>query len=64
MITTDFDGVLASIAPQVLIDARMRKREHPEVQRKLAMLVRGEPRSIAGHARDRMRFCRQPASRV
>ena len=85
----DFDAVLGTISPDVLIDARMRKRDRPEAQRWLAPItiglgpnfvagettdlvvetsweelgrvvtrggalpLRGEPREIAGHARDR-----------
>jgi len=82
-------SVLTNIKPDVLVDARVRKREHPDIQRGLAPLtiglgpnfvagetidvvvetsweelgrvirhgsglpLRGEPREIAGHARDR-----------
>lgn len=85
----DFIAVLGLVSPDVLVDARMRKRDRPEVQRGLARLtiglgpnfvagkntdvvvetsweqlgrvvtrgsalpLRGEPRAIAGHARDR-----------
>lgn len=84
-----FTHVVSAAAPDVLVDARMRKRARPEVQRGLAALtiglgpnfeagvttdvaietswedlgriitegatlpLRGEPRAIAGHARDR-----------
>lgn len=84
-----FEAVLEAVAPTVLVDARMRKRARPEVQRGLAPLaiglgpnflagetvdlaietsweapgrivrrgptldLAGEPREIAGHARDR-----------
>ena len=85
----DFSVLLRLVAPDVLVDARMRKRDRPEAQRGLAPLaiglgpnfvagetidivvetsweqlghvvtrgsalpLRGEPRPIAGHARDR-----------
>ncbi|HWF35100.1 MAG TPA: hypothetical protein VG295_07000 [Solirubrobacteraceae bacterium] len=86
----DIDAVLAAVRPDVLVDARMRKRAHPESQLELAPLtiglgpnfvagetshlaietrwgdelgkvitsggtqsLAGEPRSFAGHARDR-----------
>jgi xanthine dehydrogenase accessory factor len=85
----DFSVLLRRVAPDVLVDARMRKRDRPESQRGLAPLTiglgpnfvagdtidlvvetsweqlghivtrgrslpfRGEPRPIAGHARDR-----------
>jgi xanthine dehydrogenase accessory factor len=85
-----FPEVLATLRPDVVVDARMRKRQHPEPQRRLAPLtiglgpnfvagdttdlvvetewgdslgtvlargaarpLAGEPRPIAGHARDR-----------
>ena len=88
--TVPFDTILAALAPDVLIDARMRKRAVPEPQRALAPLtiglgpnfvagetvdlaietawgddlgavlttgmtrpLAGEPRALAGHARDR-----------
>lgn len=87
---TDFSGVLKLAAPDILVDARMRKHSQPEVQRGLAKLtiglgpnfvarettdlvietswgealgrvlrsgaslpLAGEPRSLAGHARNR-----------
>jgi len=89
VVVLDFTSVLRSISPDLLVDTRMRKRHHPEVQRGLARLtiglgpnfvagettdvvvetsweqlgrvitrgrplpLRGEPRAIAGHARDR-----------
>lgn len=92
----DHADVLSATRPAVLVDARMRKREIPEVQRELAPLtiglgpnfvagitthlvvetswedlgrliadgpslpLRGEPRAIAGHARDR--FVYAPSS--
>ena len=88
----DFATALALAVPDVLVDARMRKRSQPEVQRGLAPLtvglgpnfvagetvdvavetswealgeviragatrpLAGEPRAIAGHARDRYRY--------
>jgi len=36
-----FQGVLEALRPQVLVDARMRKRAHPESQRGLAALTIG-----------------------
>ena len=89
VVVCDFSVVLSLITPDVLIDARMRKRDRPETQRGLcpftiglgpnfvagettdavvetsweelgrvvtrgtALPLRGEPRAIAGHARDR-----------
>ena len=89
IVVGDFNVVLELIAPDVLIDARMRKRDCPETQRGLSPLtiglgpnfvagettdvvvetsweqlgrvmtggaalpLRGEPRAIAGHGRDR-----------
>jgi len=45
----DFDAVLAALAPQVLVDARMRKRARPESQRNLAPLTIGlGPNFVAG----------------
>jgi len=95
----DLGRVLAAVRPDVLVDARMRKRAHPEVQLALAPLtiglgpnfvagetthlaietiwgdelgsvitsgattaLAGEPRSFAGHARDR--FVYAPVSGV
>jgi xanthine dehydrogenase accessory factor len=59
--TAPLEAVLGATTPEVLVDARMRKRAVPEAQRALAPLtiglgpnfVAGEPRPIAGHARDR-----------
>jgi len=88
--TLELDSVLAAVRPDVLVDARMRKRAHPESQLELAPLtiglgpnfvagetthlaietqwgdelgtvltagttrpLGGEPRTFAGHARDR-----------
>jgi xanthine dehydrogenase accessory factor len=89
VLVTEFAEVLTAMTPDVLVDARMRKRARPEVQRGLAPLtiglgpnfvagvttdvvvetsweqlgqvltrgsslpLRGEPRTIAGHPRDR-----------
>ncbi|HEY5864232.1 MAG TPA: hypothetical protein VI542_01555, partial [Candidatus Tectomicrobia bacterium] len=90
MIVTDLPTLLQTISPAALVDARMRKHLHPEVQRGMAPLtiglgpnfvavettdlavetqwgddlgqvlaqgmpqpLGGEPRPIAGHARDR-----------
>jgi xanthine dehydrogenase accessory factor len=97
--TLDLAPVLAVLRPEVLVDARMRKRAHPEAQLELAPLtiglgpnfvagqtthlavetiwgdelgavltsgatkgLAGEPRSFAGHARDR--FVYAPVSGV
>jgi xanthine dehydrogenase accessory factor len=97
--THEIEGVLAVLGPGVLVDARMRKRAHPESQLALAPLtiglgpnfvagetthlaietrwgdelgtviatgatqpLAGEPRSFAGHARDR--FVYAPAGGV
>jgi xanthine dehydrogenase accessory factor len=98
VVVGDFTGVLGLIAPDVLIDARMRKRDSPDVQRGLAPLTiglgpnfvaghttdvvvetsweqlgrvvmrgatlpfRGEPRAIAGHARDRYVYAPAPGT--
>lgn len=49
----DFAAVLATVVPDVLIDARMRKRAQPEVQRGLAKLTIGlGPNFIAGETTD------------
>jgi len=89
VVVQDFTNVLRLISTDLLVDARMRKRHQPEVQRGLARLtiglgpnfvagettdvvvetsweqlgrvitrgrplpLRGEPRAMAGHARDR-----------
>jgi xanthine dehydrogenase accessory factor len=51
--TLPLSEVLAATAPRVLIDARMRKREVPEVQRGLAPLVIGlGPNFVAGQNAD------------
>ncbi len=48
-----FETVLTTVAPQVLIDARMRKHIHPEVQRGLAWLTIGlGPNFVAGETTD------------
>ncbi len=97
--TIELGALLEAVRPDVLVDARMRKRAIPEVQRDLAALtiglgpnfvagetthvaietiwgdrlgalvtdgptrgLAGEPRSFAGHARDR--FIYAPASGV
>jgi xanthine dehydrogenase accessory factor len=45
----DFAGLLAALEPDVLVDARMRKRARPERQRGLARLVIGlGPNFVAG----------------
>lgn len=70
VVTGDFDGRLALLLPDVLVDARMRKRERPECQRPLASLsiglgpgfVAGEPRPILGYGRGR--FVYAPAAGV
>lgn len=47
------DDVLAALAPDVLVDARMRKRARPEVQRGLAPLTIGlGPNFVAGQTTD------------
>ncbi len=47
--TAELDGVLAALAPDVLVDARMRKRAQPEPQRGLAPLTIGlGPNFVAG----------------
>jgi len=49
----DFDLLLRTIAPQVLVDARMRKRAQPGVQRGLAPLTVGlGPNFVAGETVD------------
>ncbi len=53
VVVTDFTVVLGRIFPDVLIDARMRKRDRPEVQRGLAPLTIGlGPNFVAGHTTD------------
>ena len=51
--TAPIDDVLAAVAPDVLVDARMRKRAQPEVQRGLAPLTIGlGPNFVAGETTD------------
>lgn len=51
--TARFDDVLAAVAPDVLVDARMRKRAQPEGQRGLAPLTIGlGPNFVAGETTD------------
>lgn len=53
VVTVPFDGLLAEIRPDVLVDARMRKRTIPERQRGLAKLTIGlGPNFIAGEQTD------------
>ena len=52
-VTEEIDDVLAAIAPDVLVDARMRKRAQPEFQRGLAPLTIGlGPNFVAGETTD------------
>jgi xanthine dehydrogenase accessory factor len=47
--TADFTSVLAALRPDVLVDARMRKRAHPDCQLELAPLTIGlGPNFVAG----------------
>ena len=39
VVTWNFENLLAQLSPDVLVDARMRKRENPEVQLGLAPLT-------------------------
>jgi xanthine dehydrogenase accessory factor len=49
IVVTDFDGLLYRLEPQILVDARMRKRVRPESQLDLAPLTIGlGPNFIAG----------------
>ncbi|MFP5363714.1 MAG: xanthine dehydrogenase [Thermoleophilia bacterium] len=51
--TTALEGALAAFAPDVLVDARMRKRARPERQRGLAPLTIGlGPNFVAGETTD------------
>jgi xanthine dehydrogenase accessory factor len=51
--TAPLEDVLAAVAPDVLVDARMRKRARPEVQRGLARLTIGlGPNFVAGQTTD------------
>jgi xanthine dehydrogenase accessory factor len=53
LITLDLTLVLEAMAPDILIDARMRKRRQPEVQRGLARLTIGlGPNFVAGQTTD------------
>jgi xanthine dehydrogenase accessory factor len=52
-IVDDFTAVLTTVVPDILIDARMRKRAHPGVQRGLAKLTIGlGPNFVAGETTD------------
>ncbi|MDD2922202.1 MAG: hypothetical protein PHQ36_07940, partial [Anaerolineales bacterium] len=49
----DFSALIEFLRPQILIDARMRKRQQPEVQRGLAPLTIGlGPNFVAGETVD------------
>jgi len=51
--TADLEDVLAALTPDVLVDARMRKRAQPETQRGLAPLTIGlGPNFVAGETTD------------
>lgn len=53
VVVTPFPEVLAVLAPDVIVDARMRKRDRPESQRGLAPLTLGlGPNFIAGETTD------------
>jgi len=53
VVVTDFAQLLRVVAPDVLIDARMRKRAHPERQRGIAPLTIGlGPNFMAGETTD------------
>jgi xanthine dehydrogenase accessory factor len=53
VIDAEFERVIAEVRPQVLVDARMRKRDQPECQRGLAPLTIGlGPRFEAGSTAD------------
>jgi xanthine dehydrogenase accessory factor len=53
VVTSDFTTVLTTLKPQVLVDARMRKREQPESQLGLASLTIGlGPNFTAGETTD------------
>ena len=52
-VAADLGEVLAAVTPAVLVDARMRKRAEPEVQRDLAPLTIGlGPNFVAGETTD------------
>jgi xanthine dehydrogenase accessory factor len=53
VVTDDVSSLLRVMSPEVLIDARLRKRLHPEVQRRLAPLTMGlGPNFTAGVTTD------------
>ena len=53
VVVTAFDALLGAVHPAILIDARMRKRAQPEVQRGLARLTIGLcPNFIVGETTD------------
>ncbi|MBA3946792.1 MAG: hypothetical protein H0X37_19800 [Herpetosiphonaceae bacterium] len=54
VVVVPFDLLVAALQPDVLVDARMRKRSQPEVQRGLAALTIGlGPNFVAGDTVDR-----------
>lgn len=53
VVDVEFDALISAVKPDVLVDARMRKREQPEVQRGLAPLTIGlGPNFVAGKTTD------------
>jgi xanthine dehydrogenase accessory factor len=53
VIDSEFDALVQAVKPDVLVDARMRKREKPEIQRGLAPLTIGlGPNFVAGETTD------------
>jgi xanthine dehydrogenase accessory factor len=53
VVDTEFNALLNAVKPDVLVDARMRKRAQPEVQRGLAPLTIGlGPNFVAGETTD------------
>jgi len=53
IVAAELGEALAAVLPDVLVDARMRKRAHPEVQRGLAPLTIGlGPNFVAGETTD------------
>jgi xanthine dehydrogenase accessory factor len=53
VVDTEFDALVRTVKPDVLVDARMRKREKPEIQRRLAPLTIGlGPNFVAGQTTD------------